>query len=127
MSKNSSPDAGIAYGGQRPKGKPKSKRSLPPHTPGPWRATKPGHGLGGEYLCVELDASENYSTLEMLPADAYLIAAAPDLLRAVELLIADPWGCAFCDSGVLRNPAKGHRGDCHFEIARRAVEKAKGG
>ena len=54
------------------------------HTPGPWKVVPPGHGHPTEYLCVELDANEMYATVEMLPADARLIAAAPDLLEALK-------------------------------------------
>lgn len=50
------------------------------HTPGPWKTIPSRHG--SEYLCVALDENENYTTLEILPADARLIAAAPELLAA---------------------------------------------
>lgn len=46
-------------------------------TPGPWRVIPSIHG--DRYLCVELDREAMYCTLEMKPADAHLIAAAPDL------------------------------------------------
>jgi hypothetical protein len=99
------------------------------HTPGPWQTVTPMHGHPTEYLCVQLGADEKYSTLEMLPADAKLVAAAPDLLYALELILAEPFGCPFCDSGKLRkpkDPAKGHTDDCGFDVARRAIAKAHG-
>jgi hypothetical protein len=54
------------------------------HTPGPWKVVTPGHGHPTEYLCVELDEKDLYATLEMKPADAHLISAAPDMLEALE-------------------------------------------
>ena len=50
-------------------------------TPGPWRVRKPGHGHATKYRCVQIGKDENYSTLELRPEDARLIAAAPDLLK----------------------------------------------
>ena len=50
------------------------------HTPGPWKVIPPGHGHPTEYQCVQFGADEMYTSLEMLPADARLCAAAPDLL-----------------------------------------------
>jgi hypothetical protein len=55
------------------------------HTPGPWKTVKPMHGHKTKYLCVQVGEDEAYSTLEMLPADAKLVAAAPDLLEALQL------------------------------------------
>jgi hypothetical protein len=60
------------------------------HTPGPWKVVPPAHGHPTEYLCVELDAEQMYGTVEMLPADARLIAAAPDLLEALQGLFSNP-------------------------------------
>jgi hypothetical protein len=62
------------------------RRTKPPttHTPGPWKTVKPGHGHATEYLCVQIGADETYTTLEMLPADARLVAASPDLLALAE-------------------------------------------
>jgi hypothetical protein len=61
--------------------------SGPKFTPGPWKVIKPGHGLASPYLCVELDEEQQYVTLEMLPADAQLIAAAPELLAVCEATV----------------------------------------
>ena len=71
------------------------------HTPGPWKVIEPQHGSPTEYLCVELDAETGYTTLEMLPADAYLMAASPDLLAAVEALLALVETCASCKGSGL--------------------------
>ena len=54
------------------------------HTAGPWKTIRPGHGAPGsrKFSCVQIGADEAYTTLEMLPDDARLIAAAPELLDA---------------------------------------------
>lgn len=57
------------------------------HTPGPWKTIPSPHGR--KYLCVQLGADEMYTTLEMLPANARLIAAAPDFLDASEIAIVE--------------------------------------
>lgn len=36
------------------------------------------------------------------------------LTAALEAIRAEPFGCPFCDSGKLRNPAKRHTEDCGF-------------
>jgi hypothetical protein len=54
------------------------------HTPGPWKVRKSPHGR--RYLCVQIGKDEAYTTLELEPADARLIAAAPDLLAALEAI-----------------------------------------
>lgn len=53
-------------------------------TPGPWKAIPPGHGHPTDCLCVQIGEDEMYTTLEVLPADAHLMAAAPDLRDACE-------------------------------------------
>ncbi len=57
------------------------------HTPGPWKMIKPGHGHDTKYRCVQIGKDEMYTTLEMLPADARLIAAAPELLEALKRMV----------------------------------------
>lgn len=47
------------------------------------------------------------------------------LMSALRGLLAEPYGCPFCDSGRLRkpdNPAKDHNDDCPYKIARALVE-----
>jgi hypothetical protein len=36
---------------------------------------------------------------------------------ALEEILAEPYGCVFCDSGKLRNPTKGHTTECGFGLA----------
>jgi hypothetical protein len=59
------------------------------HTPGPWKVIPPGHGHATGYQCVQFGADDTYTSLEMLPADARLCAAAPDLLEVLNLV----YGC----------------------------------
>ena len=54
------------------------------HTPGRWTAKPSVHG--NEYRYVQIGADESYTTLEVLPADANLIAAAPDMLAVLQHL-----------------------------------------
>lgn len=62
--------------------------------------------------------------VELNPLDN-VRAEAPHLLRALALILAEPYGCAFCDSGKLRNPERGHADDCGFGVARAAVARAQ--
>ena len=39
------------------------------------------------------------------------------LREALEAIVKRPDGCPWCDSGVLRNPEKGHGPDCGFAKA----------
>jgi hypothetical protein len=43
------------------------------------------------------------------------------LEKALKAIIADPSGCVFCDSGKLRNPAKGHDGSCGYYMAEQVL------
>ena len=55
------------------------------HTPGPWMVRRSPHGK--RYLCVQMGRDENYTTLELEPADARLIAAAPELLFELQEIL----------------------------------------
>ena len=61
------------------------------HTPGPWKVIKSPHG--NEYRCVQYGKDDSYTSLEMLPADARLCAAAPELLSLLKDLIANRSRC----------------------------------
>jgi hypothetical protein len=54
------------------------------HTPGPWKVRASPHGK--RYACVQIGRDEAYTTLELEPADARLIAAAPELLEALKAI-----------------------------------------
>jgi hypothetical protein len=43
---------------------------------------------GPQYKCVQYGKDDAYTSLEMLPADARLTAAAPDLLAAAQTVLA---------------------------------------
>lgn len=43
---------------------------------------------------------------------------------ALRAILAEPHGCSLCDSGVPRNPAKGHQPDCPYEMARAVLAEA---
>lgn len=43
------------------------------------------------------------------------------LEKALTAILADPYGCVFCDSGKLRNPSKPHTPTCGFALARAIV------
>lgn len=51
------------------------------HTPEPWTVRESIHGP--RYAVVQMGDDENYTTLELEPADARLIAAAPKMLDAL--------------------------------------------
>lgn len=95
------------------------------HTPGPWKA----YGFmitGGDFrqvadcnMPVGTPGREEDATVDEDQANARLIAAAPDLLAACEMLISDPseeWSQTEFDRriGAAR------------DLARAAVAKAKG-
>ena len=93
------------------------------HTPGPWRADIGRHGEA-HHVCVrgEVVASVKEGTLEAL-ADAHLIAAAPDLLAALENLIGEQGHYFYCTHWHA-----GAEGKCSkrcIEI-REAIAKATG-
>lgn len=69
------------------------------HTPGPWKTIKPGHGHETEYLSVQIGEDEMYTTLEMLPADARLVSASPDLLAACKAVVEED---GFRGSALMR-------------------------
>lgn len=55
-----------------------------------------------------------------------LIAERDRLRAAVQGLLAEPYGCPRCDSGVLRKPIqglKGHTDDCPYALARATLEQ----
>ena len=83
-------------------------------TPGPWKVIKPGHGHASEYRCVQIGSDDSYTTLEMLPRDARLIAAAPDLFETCLGLIRSIDGAAKVSPHQL----------CAIAAAEKALRKA---
>jgi hypothetical protein len=81
-----------------------------------------------EWVSAIAEVANGYSD----PAEAVRFAQAfhdgsvRRLLYALELILAEPHGCPFCDSGKLRkpiDPTKGHTDDCGFDAARQAIAK----
>ena len=59
-----------------------------PFTPGPWRTTGPNVRAGDALICYAMNHHANAETPESEKlANARLIAAAPDLLLALERLV----------------------------------------
>ena len=44
-----------------------------------------------------------------------------EMKAALQAILADPYGCPFCDSGQLRNPERGHRPECGYRMAKRVM------
>lgn len=103
------------------------------HTPGPWTATTRGAvypwgdvNAGDVWVCcVHHDHAEpnggkpdnNFPTNEQCDANTHLIAAAPDLLEALELVLSD-----------LRHYVSTHGPgpDLRLLVAESAIKKARG-
>ncbi len=88
---------------------------MPTHTPGPWKHGKTtmtrGKIYGDGLLVATLDPPRLEEEVAMKAADAHLIAAAPELLAALQTLVFDP-----------------HDTDPQcWAKAREAIEKATGG
>jgi hypothetical protein len=105
------------------------------HTLGPWTRiagerfkhdrSAGVQGPNGLYIAAALDLNR-YDRDDEVEANAALIASAPELLDALQGVLAEPYGCSLCDSGTPRDPAKGHQPDCPYEIARAAIAKTRG-
>lgn len=72
---------------------------------------------------------ENEQQSDLIEADKMLEIADPlskILVDAVQAIFRNPYGCTLCDSGIPRNPAKGHQPDCPYEIAHLIVDDLTG-
>lgn len=69
-----------------------------PHTPGPWKATKDPHSSWSDYcIGMESDVARIDRVAVCSECDAQLIAAAPELLAALQKYVehfGDPLRCA---------------------------------
>jgi hypothetical protein len=82
------------------------------HTAGPWTVSKPS----GNYIDAPASKGSIAAlTFSATPADARLIAAAPDLLAALQEVL--------CDLDTLREP---YRNEAICERVRAAIAKATG-
>ena len=106
------------------------------HTPGPWhRNIKPAR----HYPCIFADHNTHVTRLagdglsdEEIEGNCNLIAAAPDLLAALQAILDEECAgfCEFChrhgpkeDDGTLTGPVNHHK-DCPIPQARAAIAKA---
>jgi len=85
-------------------------------TPGPWKSCKSHYGKGYRYVQL---GEEDYTTTEMLPDDAYLVAAAPELYEALEELCRYAEDSDGCQYGTLSTKLV-------KDIAKAALAKARG-
>lgn len=94
------------------------------YTPGPWDLIGVGidiikpcpHHRGTSILTVVEEGDTPYAAV-FNQADAHLISAAPDLLEALEALLIE-W--------EAMERVHGEHGQREVEMARKAIEKAKG-
>lgn len=113
------------------------------HTPGPWRILR--HDLGDEEICfvpVEIRGGNGKLivahdgglaplgqewTVEDIEANGSLIEAAPDMLEALEEVVAITENlqvCPFC--GAVKG-VQSHRPDCLSHEINATIRKARGG
>lgn len=86
------------------------------YTKGPWKTVRSPHGKPSEYLCVQIGKDELYTTLELLPADAKLIAASPNLFESVKPVAEEIENKLPTPSEQTYNP------DYHIEITLSVAE-----
>jgi hypothetical protein len=92
------------------------------HTPGPWKIDELcGSIEGADGHTIAFIVGEWFEQVNPAPANARLIAAAPNLLEALQALGAKPEGYCFCLNQEQIN--NGHTGECID--AQQAIEKAK--
>ena len=94
------------------------------HTPGPWKDV-PIDPLGNEHKASRKVFAPKSSTYVLVAgnnqtADARLIAAAPDLLTALNAIMA-------CIDGDTERGATVHMGPITIDAARSAIARAEGG
>lgn len=95
-----------------------SKEAIAPqHTPGPWSYTSRGDIVGGGATLATVGAASAYISKAEDLANTHLIAAAPELLAALEAILA-PFN--YGDKIELHNT------DDQYHAARAAIAKAKG-
>ena len=101
------------------------------HTPGPWHiGMKPGPMIYGEHGEQVADMVVSMINIVEHSANARLIAAAPDLLQALENLTdAVQSGTSYADdtaAGKALSILSGRSGTTWLSDARAAIAKAKG-
>jgi len=98
---------------------------MPEHTPGPWTFIRPPYNTHGKVWSTvtdepvaELHTAYIVGGSSTARANAALIAAAPDLLAALEDIVGLTLGCASLEDK--------HKADAIFASAREAIAKAIG-
>jgi len=101
------------------------------YTPGPWHLSKHGEAVlvynnTGIGECAVAKTIGTANTLSQRKSNARLIAAAPDLLEALQGLGAMPGGYCFCFNSIRDSlkPDHEHTGECR--AARAAIAKVEG-
>ncbi len=100
------------------------------HTPGPWKVIQPNDSIERFAVITETlphRSITGWGNVRQLEGDAYLIAAAPDLLEALEAVgwvqdeeLPNDCYCPWCGNYEHR----GHASDCSRQAA---IAKARGG
>lgn len=80
------------------------------------------HAQNHFHACSECSATGPVRTRVLTAQAAWNRRADEAVLDALRGLLAEPYGCSLCDSGTLRDPAKGHQPDCPYEKARDVLE-----
>jgi hypothetical protein len=76
-------------------------------TPGPWKVRKSPYGP--RYLCVQIGKDDRYTTSELEPADARLMAAAPEMLAALRAVLNSDMAMREEDEGRFSEVLNGVR------------------
>jgi len=91
---------------------------MPSHTPGPWEEYSGGetiHSAGGSLICIVCPEGHTLDSADR--ANAHLIAAAPELVEALEAVL-----------GTFSDATDDIHNHCDpIRMARQALAKAKGG
>lgn len=69
-------------------------------------------------LSGDADPTELVNHLNQLDATRTRIVSLEYVIRG---LLAEPYGCPFCDAGTLRNASKNHTGTCPYAVAHRIM------
>ena len=88
------------------------------HTPGPWKAEKYCIWANNHNGSVYIAGTQTGIDTDQQKANARLIAAAPDLLRALEII--QGWSACQCREKHGDNP------NCCVLVAEKAIARAKG-
>ena len=90
------------------------------HTPGPWSRNGDQTAIYGSSQLIAFVLGAGFLTPQQIQANADLIVAAPDLLKALSEM-----ECAWCGQTIGGEPLyEGH--ECHCAEARAVVKKARG-